>query len=289
MQRFSPVSGARLRLVPSPSRFPSLAGLVLCLAAALPARAQIPDSAARHDSLAAAARRDVHANAHVIRWYEVVAVVGGVAAVSALDEPVQRWRQDHRSDTSDDIAAVFRRGGEPLVYATVSLGTLGAGVVLNDPDVQRAGGRLVTSVALSAVISETLKRVAGRSRPNEGVGAFRFHPFTSLDDSAGMSTRSSLPSGHTTAAFAVATSLAEDFHNPYVSAILYTLAGGTAFSRVNDNRHWLSDTVLGAALGVTSAKLVSGHWRIFGLRPPHFLVTPTGATTLSWGATFRIR
>ena len=250
---------------------------------------QVPDSAARHDSLAAAARRDVHANAHVVRWYEVLAVAGGVAAVSALDEPVQRWSQRNRSETGDDIAAVFRRGGEPLVYATVSLGTLGAGILLGDADVQRAGGRLVTSVALSAAVSETLKRVAGRSRPNEGVGAFQFHPFTSLDDSAGVSTRSSLPSGHTTAAFAVATSLAEDFHNPYVSVGLYTLAAGTAFSRVNDNRHWLSDTVLGAALGVTTAKLVSGHWRIFNLRPPHFLVTPTGATTVAWGATFRLR
>ena len=264
---------------------------MLFLPAALPAAAsgQVPDSAARHDSLAAAARRDVHANAHVVRWYEVLAVVGGVAAVSALDEPVQRWSQEHRSNTSDEIARVFRSGGEPLVYATVSLGTLGAGIVLGDADVQRAGGRLVASVAVSAALSETLKRVAGRSRPNEGVGAFHFNPFTSLDDSAGMSTRSSLPSGHTTAAFAVATSLAEDFHDPYVSIVLYTLAGGTAFSRVNDNRHWLSDTVLGAALGVTTAKLVSGHWRIFGLRPPHFLVTPTGATTLSWGTTFRVR
>jgi membrane-associated phospholipid phosphatase len=289
MQRFSPVSRElRLHLISRPAwRSLVVAAALVAPSAALPAaHAQIPDSAARHDSLAAAARRDVHANAHVIRWYEVLAVAGGALAISALDEPVQRWMQRNRSEASDDVAAVFRRGGEPLVYATLSLGTLGAGVVLGDPDVQRAGGRLATSVALSAVLSEGLKRLAGRSRPNEGVGAFSFNPFTSLHDSAGMSTRSSLPSGHTTAAFAVATSLAEDFHDPRVSVVLYVLAAGTAFSRMNDDRHWLSDTALGAAIGVTTAKLVSGHWRIFGLRPPHFLVTPTGATSLSWRATF---
>jgi membrane-associated phospholipid phosphatase len=94
-----------------------------------------------------------------------------------------------------------------------------------------------------------------------------------------------MPSGHVTAAFAVATSLADDIKSPLVHVLLYTAATGTAFSRINDNRHWLSDTAMGAVLGIFTAKVVNGHWRIFGLRPPGFLVTPAG-TSLSWRGSF---
>ena len=70
-----------------------------------------------------------------------------------------------------------------------------------------------------------------------------------------------------------------------MQVLLYTAATGTAFSRINDNRHWLSDTGMGAVLGIFTAKVVSGRWHIFGLRPPRFLVTPAG-TSLTWRASF---
>ncbi len=264
------------------------------LVAAAPATAQVPDSTRRKavqdtvnaikDTLKQEARQEVVATAHVIRWYEAAAAVGGIAATMALDQPIQRFAQNHRSKTSDDISKVFRQEGEPVYYVTVSLGVLAAGVVSGSADLQRAGGRMVAAVGVSGIIMGGSKMLVGRSRPNERVGAFKFHPFTSLRDSAGVQTRGSMPSGHTTAAFAVATSLADDIHNVPVEILLYTFAVGTAYSRINDNRHWFSDTVAGAILGVTSAKLVNGHWRIFGLKPPGFLLTPTGTATLSWSA-----
>jgi hypothetical protein len=33
---------------------------------------------------------------------------------------------------------------------------------------------------------------------------------------------------------------------------------------------------MGAALGITTAKLVDGHWQVFGIHPPHFLFDPAG-------------
>jgi len=185
--------------------------------------------------------------------------------------------QRHRSETLDDLAGVFRQEGEPAYYAGVSLGVLAVGLVAHNTNIQRAGGRLVTSVLLAGLASEGMKRLVGRSRPDEGVGAFEFHPFTSLKDSSGLQVRQAMPSGHSTAAFAVATSLADDIDSPVADILLYTLAAGAAWSRINDDRHWLTDTAMGAVLGVTTAKLVAGRWRIFNLRPPGFLVTPAGA------------
>ena len=235
------------------------------------------DSAAR-DSTLREARQEVLAEAHVVRWYEAAAALGGVGALMALDEPVQRLAQRHlRSQTTDDISSVFRQEGEAPYYAGISLGVLGLGLVTGKQGIRRAGARLVAAVLVSATEMGAMKRVLGRSRPNENVGAFSFHPFTSLKDSAGIETRGAMPSGHVTAAFAVATSLADDTKSPVVHVLLYTAAAGTAFSRINDNRHWLSDTAMGAVLGIFTAKVVSGHWRIFHFRPPGFLVTPAGA------------
>jgi membrane-associated phospholipid phosphatase len=250
-----------------------------------------PLAAQRSDSVpcptdTGAAARQVLARADVIRWYHVAAVVAGTGVLMALDEPVQRYAQRHRSHESNEIAEVFRQEGEAPYYAGVSLGVLGLGLVTGDAGIRRAGTRLVASVALSAAEMTVLKHVIGRSRPNEGVGAFKFHPFTSLKDSAGVETRGSFPSGHTTAAFAVATSLADDIKGPVADILLYTAATGTAFSRINDNRHWLSDTAFGAALGIFTAKVVNGHWRIFGIRPPEFLVTPGGAPCVEWSGSF---
>jgi membrane-associated phospholipid phosphatase len=83
----------------------------------------------------------------------------------------------------------------------------------------------------------------------------------------------------------LATSLSDDIHRPWASVGLYGLATAVAWSRINDNRHWLTDVTAGALVGITSAKLASGRWRIFHLRPPSILVGPAGAG-LGWSATF---
>jgi membrane-associated phospholipid phosphatase len=144
----------------------------------------------------------------------------------------------------------------------------------------------MTSVAASALLSTGIKHLLGRSRPAEGVGAFEFHPFNSYKDSNGVELRLSMPSGHTTAAFAVATSLADDIGSPVADVLLYALATGTGWSRMNDDRHWLTDTAFGAILGITTAKVVNGRWRIFNLRPPAFLVGEEGTVALSWQVSF---
>ena len=204
---------------------------------------------------------------HVVRWYEALAVAGAVSTAFLVDEPLQRYLQRHRSSTSDDVATAFRHLGQPEVYGTLSLGLIGSGLITHRPNLTRAGGRLVASIVLSAAEFEAIKRLSGRARPDSGLGAFHFDPFSDSE---------SLPSGHVTVAFTLAASLADDIHRPWATVGLYTLATGTAYSRLNDDRHWLSDTALGAALGITTAKLVDGHWQVFGIHPPRFLLDPAG-------------
>ena len=63
------------------------------------------------------------------------------------------------------------------------------------------------------------------------------------------SNRRSFPSGHTSSSFLAAT-IAHDLYGSKVSVPAYLLAGLTGVSRIHDNKHYLSDVIFGASLGI---------------------------------------
>ncbi|WP_276373946.1 phosphatase PAP2 family protein [Chryseolinea sp. H1M3-3] len=67
----------------------------------------------------------------------------------------------------------------------------------------------------------------------------------------------SFPSGHTAQAFATATFLAKEYGHKSVwySIGAYTLATGIGTMRVMNNRHWMSDVLVGAGIGILSTNL----------------------------------
>lgn len=215
-------------------------------------------------------------NPTVLRWWHGAIAVGGLSALLLLDGSSQRFFQGDRSAGGDDFARTMRRGGQPEVYGTVTLGLVAAGLLSGDANLTRSGGRLAATLALAGATTTLAKLALGRPRPSESLDADGYVPFSGQD---------AMPSGHTSMAFALATALADDIQDPLATVGLYAFATGVGWSRMNDNRHWLSDVVGGAALGVTSAKLVNGRWRIFGLRPPGVLLGPSHAG-LAWRVEF---
>ena len=220
--------------------------------------------------------RPLEAQSHEIRWWEAAAAVGTIGVVSLFDRHLDDWFQDRRSPNSDRLAKVFRHGGQPEVFLTVGGGIFAAGVVTGRPNLRRSGERVLASLALAGITTLAIKRTMGRLRPNAATDPYVFKPFSHND---------AFPSGHSTMAFALAASLSEEIHNRWVSAGLYLGATGTAWSRLNDHLHWTSDVLAGAAVGITSAKLMEGRWRIFGLDPPKFLFDPHSAR-LEWHVAF---
>lgn len=61
--------------------------------------------------------------------------------------------------------------------------------------------------------------------------------------------RNSFPSGHTATAFAFASTVAME-HNVYAGTAALLMAGFTAYSRMNDGRHYLHDVVAGMTIGI---------------------------------------
>lgn len=92
-----------------------------------------------------------------------------------------------------------------------------------------------------------LKKTVGEARPDSG-------------------RRNSFPSGHTAEAFVGATFLAREYgyHTPWIGMSAYAAATAVGACRVLNNRHWLSDVLVGAGMGMLSTELVfrthKNHW-----------------------------
>lgn len=105
---------------------------------------------------------------------------------------------------------------------------------------------MLEAAGFSSITAEALKFAAGRERPDQ-----------TTDPNNWRDGGSSFPSLHTTAAFAIGTVFAESGSDDYRwlrRALGYGMASATAYLRVHENQHWLSDTVAGAALGIATGR-----------------------------------
>ncbi len=244
-----------------------LGGAVLATPHALTAQAAASSSAFHvmpiQPDLVSPAAQPAPREASNIRWYHVLGTAGGIAALSLLDRTVQRTNQNHRTSGKDDVAEIFRHAGQPEVYLPVALGTMAVGLVSGDNRILRSGGRIAGSLAVSGAFANFFKLTVGRTRPSYTTDPYKFRPF---------SRAASWPSGHTATAFSLASSVSDEVGILPVSIAAYGVASLTAWSRVNDNRHWLSDVAAGAVIGIASTKVINGRWRILGIGGPRFLI-----------------
>lgn len=74
------------------------------------------------------------------------------------------------------------------------------------------------------------------------------------------SSRNSFPSGHTATAFMGAELLRREYWDvsPWIGVAGYAVAAGTGFFRMYNNRHWLTDVLAGAGVGILSVE--AAYW-----------------------------
>jgi membrane-associated phospholipid phosphatase len=74
------------------------------------------------------------------------------------------------------------------------------------------------------------------------------------------SSRNSFPSGHAATAFMGAELLRREYQDtsPWIGVAGYAVAAGTGFFRMYNNRHWFTDVLAGAGIGIMSVK--AAYW-----------------------------
>jgi Membrane-associated phospholipid phosphatase len=131
-----------------------------------------------------------------------------------------------------------------VVGIPVATGT--AGLIRKDDELFRNACVTLAAVVINSGITEALKYTVNRDRPFK-----TYHDITKK--SAGGSP--SFPSGHTSSAFVLATSLSLSYPKWYIIVPSYAWAGSVGFSRMDLGAHYPSDVLAGALVGAGSAWL----------------------------------
>ena len=179
--------------------------------------------------------------------------VSGVvfSTVAALDRPVYRGLQGRSKwavAATGPLAApgrwFDRAGPDRMAYGTAGLLAIG-GLALGRRDFTRTSVRVVEALWLTKAVIGGAKGFFNRSRPFVGKGPLVADPGAFAGDHEKLS----MPSGHTARAFALASVLAHQADRWYVSALAYGGATSVGLERVRSGDHWLTDVVVGSALG----------------------------------------
>jgi membrane-associated phospholipid phosphatase len=202
---------------------------------------------------------------------ELAIGAAGLTVVSVIDPLIARDLHTGTSAGSLQLDRQFDRFGDATGTIPIIGGIALTGLITRNRALTRAAIRATESVVLADVLVQGSKYIVGRSRPyvDGDLDGYDFHAFGS--------TSPSFPSGHSANAFALASSLSDAIGKKWATVGLFAIATGTAWARLSEQQHWLSDVVAGAVVGVGSAKFVAGKVHIFGLRAPHFILGPQSA------------
>lgn len=151
----------------------------------------------------------------------------------------------HRNKNLDETFRTISNSVIPISIAS-PVGVLCAGFIKHDSTLKNKGFYIGASLLVAAGISTGLKYSINRPRP------FVTYPYLENITHAGSP---SFPSGHTSDAFATATSLSIAFPKWYVVAPSFIWACSVGYSRMDLGVHYPSDVLAGAIIGVGSSYL----------------------------------
>jgi membrane-associated phospholipid phosphatase len=163
----------------------------------------------------------------------LIAGIGGLGATAghSLDNRVARtaWGSEETFESGQIVGSFLAQSGGAV--ATYAVGRL-----TRSPRVAQFGSELFRAQVLTQATVQAIKFGAGRQRPD--------------------GTAQSFPSGHSAAAFASATVIHHEFG--WKAGIpAFAVAGFVASSRVQMRRHYISDVIAGATVGILAGRTVT--------------------------------
>lgn len=170
-------------------------------------------------------------------WYG--AGLGAAGLVHLADDEIREALED----PPHPLAVAFKGGdkyGHAACQIPLAVGWWVAGRAAGSERGAQVGRDLLRAQINAGTWTAALKFAVRRTRPNGDPRSF--------------------PSGHTSATFATAMVLQQ--HYGWKLGLPFSLgATYTAVSRISSNKHWASDVVFGAAVGMASARTVTLHLR----------------------------
>lgn len=162
-----------------------------------------------------------------------------------IDIQILKNLSQHRSP-SDNSFNHFISKTAPYISVGLPIVMYGIGLIDHNKPLQTKSLEIGVAVAATVVETYALKYIVNRPRP------YVTYPDLTHVDSEGTP---SFPSGHSSAAFGLATSLSLNYPKWYVVLPSMAWAGLTGYSRMYLGVHYPTDVLTGAALGAGTAWL----------------------------------
>jgi len=177
-----------------------------------------------------------------------VGVAGAaVLANTGIDRYIRnKYQNDLRSHETDEATKIFNISGTAvaLVLVPAYIGTYGAGKLLHNSTMEEWAQKSFRATVVGGPALLFLAAATGADRPTEGDskwGAYQnFHGI----------------SGHAFFGAVPFITAAKMSGNPYQKAIFYGLSTFTGLSRINDDKHYFSQSALGWYLAYLSCAVV---------------------------------
>ena len=165
----------------------------------------------------------------------------------AVSQPFFKWTNNTGQKFGEigDVA-----GGVPFQLGISGL-ALGAGLIVKNKPLQNFALDNVQAQLYTGGITVLVKELFHRARPETGLGAYAWYgPFKGRNNE-------SFFSGHTSLSFCTATMIFLHSHRKWwVGVLSYSGATAIGLSRMQQQKHWSSDVVMGAVVGAAVAGFV---------------------------------
>lgn len=217
-------------------------------------------------------------NPPTIKSFIIPAVLVSYGVVSLSNNAIRKLDFSTKAEIQEDHPLFAHHLDNYLQYAPmVAVYGLNLAGVKGKHSIGDQTALYILSFGIMGVTTTTIKHLADRPRP-DGSNNYSF------------------PSGHTANAFAAAEFLNQEYRDvsPWIGYAGYTVAAATGALRLYNNKHWLSDVVAGAGIGIASTKiayLVYPHLKklVIGKQSMHYSMVPMyqqKAAGLAFSGTF---
>lgn len=180
------------------------------------------------------------------------AVAGVTAGLFFVDHSEAAYFRN--TTTFDEFRKVVSGNAAAIGMGVTAVSIYGAGLIRKDAKMQHTALFIGEAMADTALVQTVLKDATMRLRPIQYPASGWF--VTAKSPTAYIRGNGSFPSGHSMEAFAVATIIARRYgrDHRWVPYAAYGLASLVGFSRLTLNVHYLSDVVMGGAIGYSISR-----------------------------------
>ena len=174
-----------------------------------------------------------------------------------INNELFRYESRHPNNVVNNFAEISRAYGRSndrvfFLYGGISTSLYLGGRILKDNKMLKTSYLVSESFIFSLIILGPTKLILGRSRPYMNNGSRDFN-FLAFSQDKGLR---SMPSIHTSSAFAILTVISKQYDYWWVKFPSYLFLSSVAIQRIYDREHWASDVVVGGFLGYTIADIL---------------------------------